>query len=239
MSDSQERLDSLRTQLDAEVNALREAELALRSAYASGSPTDTLTGAVASGRVKVESMRGALHDLEVAVAESRSLQRQVEATERLLKAIPRAYGSIVTELSSDETRLMEAATAFADAVQRVNSRYESLRRLRIEAEELSRTFGLPTPELVKVSAPALRPRAQAALRKAEDARLLETRSAWRRPEQRLELIADTVGGKLVAEVTAARPEAEAKPERKGQSWIEAQAAEIAALASLPSGSLRG
>jgi EAL domain-containing protein (putative c-di-GMP-specific phosphodiesterase class I) len=100
----------------------------------------------------IDALRAIISDLELEVVAEREATGQQAATARLLR-IKRAIGSVVSELDEDERRLDEL---LAEAITRLNDRYDQATKLRAEALALSDRFDLPTPTLPDVVSPARR-----------------------------------------------------------------------------------
>jgi len=102
---------------------------------------------------RIDALHAIIRELEQQVAQEREQEASQRAKARVL-AIKRAIGSVVSELNEDESRVAEL---LAEAIARLNDRYDQATQLRAEALALSDRFALPTPKLPDVVSPARRP----------------------------------------------------------------------------------
>jgi hypothetical protein len=109
---------------------------------------------------------GTRSEKEIAAEELAQVEAQLAARDHAtlqenakdyIRGEVRAISSLVGEPSTlDETRLLAAAEAFRDAVQKVDERFTSILARRHSLRAVVEVFGLPTPDLPPVTPPALR-----------------------------------------------------------------------------------
>jgi hypothetical protein len=101
---------------------------------------------------RIDALHAIIRELELEVVAEREATGKRAATARIV-AIKRAIGSVVSQLDEDESRVAEL---LAEAITRLNHRYDQATQLRAEALALSDRFDLPKPMLPDVVSPARR-----------------------------------------------------------------------------------
>lgn len=149
----EERLHALRADLEAERTKLTELEQELAEAYLTGSDkAEELSQAASQSQAKIAAMENAIPRLEEQLCTDREAAYRAEGENRMV-AISRAYGSRTARYQEDIDRVIRAAEEYAAAMQRLNRRYASIIKLRIEQLFLIDRFGLEASELAPVQAP--------------------------------------------------------------------------------------
>jgi hypothetical protein len=93
-----------------------------------------------------------IDDLEREAAEAREQEARQRANERVL-GISRAVGSVIASLQGDDERVLEAARAYAAAVERLNDRYRQYEGLAAEDAALRDRFGIAGAKIPRVTSP--------------------------------------------------------------------------------------
>lgn len=96
-----------------------------------------------------------LAKVEAQLAGAREAEAREAAKARLV-GIRRAFGSVAASLNGDEQRLRDAVAVVGEAIERINSRFHQLMKLKAEAAALADRFEVASPALPVVTPPALR-----------------------------------------------------------------------------------
>jgi len=112
----------------------------------SGPEADALRGERRGLQDEESELASALPVVEANLAQVREVAT-TEAARKRLRGLSRAHGSLRAQVADDDRRVIEAANALGEAVQRRTDRLRKLGILSVEAQVLSWRFDLDEPSL--------------------------------------------------------------------------------------------